>query len=129
MRVAPCLMFKGKAEEAMTLYASLLPDSGIEAIERYGAEGPGSEGSVMQARMRIAGQMVMCMDSAVTHAFDFTPSFSLFADCDDEASFERLTSTLAEGGGFLMAPDAYGFSRRFAWLTDRYGVSWQINLP
>lgn len=129
MLATPFLMFQGNAEEAMRLYISLFPDSEIETIQRYGPEGPGAEGSVMEARFRVAGLTVRCIDSPVKHQFDFTPSFSFFIDCDAEEEIERLVTELADGGAMLMPLDNYGFSRKFAWLNDRYGVSWQINLP
>lgn len=98
-------------------------------VRRYGAEGPGPEGSILVARFRVAGLEVMCSDSHVQHAFGFTPSISLFVDCEDEAQLDALATGLSEGGSVLMPLDDYGFSRRFAWVADRYGVSWQLNLP
>ena len=125
----PFLMFQGEqAEEAMTLYAALFEDGAIEAIERYGPEGPGGEGSVRLARFRVAGQSVKCIDSPVRHEFDFTPSFSFFVECGSEAELDRLLAGLGEDGKMLMPPGDYGFSRKFAWLNDRFGVSWQLNL-
>ena len=127
--IRPFLMFQdGRAETAMTLYVSLFPDSEILDIDRYGAAGPGPEGSVIRARFRIGGQEIFCSDSFVKHAFDFTPSTSLFVDCASEAEIARLASALGEGGAELMPLGDYGFSRRFAWVNDRFGVSWQLNL-
>lgn len=54
---------------------------------------------------------------------------SLFVDCTNEAELDRAYARLAEGGLELMPRAYYGFSRRFGWLVDRYGVSWQLNLP
>lgn len=124
----PFLMFQGQAEAAMNLYVALFDDGAIEAIERYGPEGPGAEGSVRLARFRVAGQSVRCIDSPVRHEFDFTPSFSFFVECGSEAELDRLLAGLGERGKLLMPPDDYGFSRKFAWLNDRFGVSWQLNL-
>ncbi len=130
MRATPFLMFQGgRAEEAMQFYVSLFEDGEIERIERFGPEGPGPEGSVMQAWFRVAGLSVRCFDSPVRHGFDFTPSSSFFIDCDSDEELERLVAALGEGGAMLMPPDDYGFSRRYAWLNDRFGVSWQLNLP
>ena len=58
-----------------------------------------------------------------------TPSFSIFVDVDDEADLERLFAALGDGGSVMMPRGDYGFSRQFAWVSDRYGVSWQLNLP
>lgn len=126
--VQPFLMFEGRAEEALNFYVSLIPNSAFTSITRYGPEGPGPEGSVMVANAVIGGMRVMVSDSHVKHAFGFTPSLSLFVTCRDEAEIERLSTALAEGGGVLMPPGNYGFSRRFAWVNDRFGVSWQLNL-
>ena len=126
--VRPFLMFEGRAEEAMNLYVSLIPGSEITSIARYGPGQPGPEGSVMVATFTVAGQAVMCSDSFVKHGFTFTPASSLFVECESEEEIRRLASALAEGGAELMPPGDYGFSRQFAWVNDRFGVSWQLNL-
>ncbi|TCC31574.1 VOC family protein [Kribbella sindirgiensis] len=123
------LMFEGGAEQAMTFYLSLFEDAEVVSMVKYGAEGPGPEGSVMVAVFRLAGQQFMCSDSYQRHGFTFTPSMSLFVDCADEAELDRLYGALVEGGGALMPLGDYGFSKKFGWVNDRYGVSWQLNLP
>jgi predicted 3-demethylubiquinone-9 3-methyltransferase (glyoxalase superfamily) len=120
-------MFQGKAEEAMKFYVALFGGEIIDLV-RYGPGEPGVEGSVKKARFSIAGQTVMCVDSAVKHAFTFTPAFSLFVDCPSEEEIRRLASALGQDGTAFMPLGSYGFSRQFAWLSDRYGVSWQLNL-
>jgi predicted 3-demethylubiquinone-9 3-methyltransferase (glyoxalase superfamily) len=127
-KIRPFLMFEGKAEAAMNAYVGLIPDSEIIEISRYGSEGPGPEGSVVRALFRIADQEVYCIDSHVHHAFAFTPSFSFFVECGSEAELEGYFTALLDGGQALMPPNNYGFSRRFGWLNDRFGVSWQFNL-
>jgi predicted 3-demethylubiquinone-9 3-methyltransferase (glyoxalase superfamily) len=121
-------MFQGAAEEAMTFYMSLFDDAEIRAIVRYGAEGPGVEGSVQHATFTLAGQEYMAIDSNVQHAFDFTPSVSLYVQCESEVEIERLYAVLSENGEPLMPLGSYGFSKRFGWINDRFGVSWQLNL-
>jgi predicted 3-demethylubiquinone-9 3-methyltransferase (glyoxalase superfamily) len=127
--ISPFLMFEGDAEAAMTLYASVFGDATILEIERYGAAGPGREGSVKLARFRLCGREILCSDSPVKHAFTFTPSISMFVDCENEAEQERCFAELSDGGKIFMPLDNYGFSRRFGWVGDRFGVSWQLNLP
>jgi predicted 3-demethylubiquinone-9 3-methyltransferase (glyoxalase superfamily) len=127
-KITTFLMFEGKAEEAMTFYISLFPDAEVVAISRYGAEGPGADGSVRHATFRLAGQELMCIDSPETHAFGFTPAISLYVDCADEGELDRLYAALKEKGRELMPLGDYGFSTKFAWVNDRFGVSWQLNL-
>ncbi|TPK77121.1 VOC family protein [Mesorhizobium sp. B2-4-15] len=128
-KVTPFLMFEGKAEEAMTLYCETIPDSRILDVTRYGTGEDGPEGKLKLALVSISGLEVTIYNSPVHHAFTFTPSVSFHVDWSSEAELERIVETLAKEGGFLMPPDNYGFSRRFAWLNDRFGVSWQINVP
>lgn len=124
--VHPFLMFEGKAEEAMRFYTSLFPESRVEDVVRYGPEGPAPEGSVMKARFSLGGQTVLCTDSFVSHGFTFTPSFSFFVECGSEEEVDRLYAALSDGGAVLMPLGDYGFSRKFGWVNDRYGVSWQL---
>ncbi len=123
------LMFEGAALEAMTLYVSLFGDSEIQSIERYKAGEMGAEGTVKLARFSLAGRDFLCIDSPIKHAFTFTPAISLFVECESEAELDAVFSRLSEGGAVLMPVGDYGFSARFGWLVDRFGVSWQLNLP
>jgi predicted 3-demethylubiquinone-9 3-methyltransferase (glyoxalase superfamily) len=128
-QIAPFLMFQGGiAEQAITFYTSLFDDGRVEEISRYGPGGPGPEGTVMRARFSLAGQEFLCSDSFVTHGFSFTPSFSVWIETESEEELQRLFAAFADGGTQLMALDDYGFSRRFGWVNDRFGVSWQLNL-
>ena len=128
-KVTPFLMFQeGKAEEAMNFYTSLIEESAITNIVRYGANESGDEGTVMQATFTLKGQEFMCIDSNIKHQFSFTPSFSLFVTCNTEEELDNLYQKLIEGGQALMPIGDYGFSKKFGWLNDRYGVSWQLNL-
>ncbi len=129
----PFLMFcgphGGQAEEAITFYVSLLKNSQTIAIDRYGANEQEPEGTVRLARFTLAGREYMAIDSAAAHNFTFTPAFSIFVRCESESELGQLYEALSVGGAVLMPLDNYGFSRKFGWLNDRYGVSWQLNLP
>jgi predicted 3-demethylubiquinone-9 3-methyltransferase (glyoxalase superfamily) len=128
-KITPFLMFEGQAEAALDFYVALMPGAAVKRLERYGRGEPGAEGQVRQAFFSLGGQDFICIDSPVHHAFSFTPSISLFVDCADEAEIERLYAAFSDGGEVRMPLDNYGFSLRFAWVDDRYGVSWQLNLP
>ncbi|PMR76469.1 VOC family protein [Billgrantia endophytica] len=122
------LMFNGVAEQAMRYYTSLFDDAEVTRIERYGPDEAGAEGSIRSAEFSLAGHRYLCIDSPVRHDFTFTPSMSLFVECEGNDEFEHLYMQLTTDGEVLMPPDDYGFSARFAWLNDRFGVSWQLNL-
>lgn len=124
-QIRPFLMFQGAlAAQAIELYRSAFPDAKVLSSTPQPEESKG----IMLAELDLAGQRVLVSDSAVDHAFDFTPSSSLFVDVDTRDELERLVGILGEGGATLMPLDDYGFSTAFAWVNDRFGVSWQLNL-
>jgi predicted 3-demethylubiquinone-9 3-methyltransferase (glyoxalase superfamily) len=122
------LMFEGAAEEAMNFYVSLFNDSGVTRIERYGPGEQGTDGTIKRAEFTLCGRAFTCIDSPVRHDFTFTPSMSLFVECENQSELDDAFRQLATGGEILMPLDDYGFSARFGWLNDRFGVSWQLNL-
>ena len=131
--VTPFLLFvgeqAGKAEEAINFYTSLFENSEVTSIERHGADGNEIEGSVLQARFTLNGVEHIAMDSALDHQFTFTPSISLFVECESTEELDNAYEKFMDRGGTALMPaDNYGFSDRFAWVQDGYGVSWQLNL-
>jgi len=126
--VKPFIMYVDTAEQAVNQYLALFPEAKLDDVVRYGPGEPGPEGKLYRAVLRIAGQELMIFDSYVKHEFTFTPSVSLFVECEDRDEFERLYAGLSEGGKMLMEAGGHGFSTRFAWVNDRFGLSWQINL-
>ncbi len=126
---APFLMFEGRAEEAMSFYLDALPGGRVHSLVRWDEGSAGKAGTVMHAIFEVAGLTLMCSDSPVSHAFTFTPSLSIFVTCGSEDEFRRMAGALGSDGAVLMPIDNYGFSRLFTWVNDRFGVSWQLNLP
>jgi predicted 3-demethylubiquinone-9 3-methyltransferase (glyoxalase superfamily) len=126
--VVPFLMFDGVAENAMRFYISLFSDSGIKHIEQYGPDEQGKEGAIKRADFTVSGCDMICIDSPVKHDFTFTPSMSIFVDCEDEGELIKAFNQLSSEGEVLMPLDNYGFSTKFGWVNDRFGVSWQLNL-
>lgn len=127
VKATPFLMFQGQAQGALALYRETFPDFEQIVLQEH-PPGP-LAGQVAMARIRIGGQEIMLNDSPPIHAFTFTPSSSIFVDCDDEAQLRELAVKLSDGGGVMMEVDNYGFSTLFTWVADKFGVSWQLNLP
>lgn len=116
------LMFQdGRAREAAEFYVTLLPDSRIDSIDEI-------EGVGANVGFTLAGSRYLAVDSPPVHDFDFTPSMSIFVTCDDAGQLDALFARLADDGDTLMPVGDYGFSERFGWCRDRFGVSWQLTV-
>jgi predicted 3-demethylubiquinone-9 3-methyltransferase (glyoxalase superfamily) len=117
--IVPCLMFagpqQGKAETAIRHYTDLFPGGRIDAVERYRA-GEGPPGLVKHGRFFLAGQELVAMDSHVEHEHRFTEGLSLQVMCEDQAEIDRFWSGLGRGGSLGQC----------GWLTDAFGLSWQV---
>lgn len=98
---------------------------------RDGAEQTDAEPPVLvaTAQLKIGNQVLMIQDSLVRHAFSFTPSTSIAVVVDSASEFDHIVGKLAEGGQYLMEPGSYDFAQNYAWVTDRFGFSWQVNHP
>lgn len=122
------LMFQGEAGAALELYQRAVPGFTLLDCKKY-TQPEEMAGKVEMAFVKIGALECRVHDSEIKHAFSFTPALSFFLDLDSEEELRTAADALAEGGLALMPLDNYGFSRRFAWIQDRFGVSWQLNLP
>ena len=118
----------GKAEEAIHFYVSLFQNSRIITIARYGACAQGTEGAISHAVFTLNGQEYMAMESNLQHHFTFTPAVSIFVNCESEEEIDTLYQKVSDGGSILMELNTYPFSAKYAWVTDKYGLSLQLNL-
>ena len=126
----PFLMFQGgTAQAALELYFATFPDSRMVRVARYAEGEAGPAGTIKVAVFTLCGREFMCSDSPIKHGFTFTPASSTFVDFDSRAELTRVFGILSQGGQVLMPLGNYGFSEQFAWVNDRFGVSWQLNLP
>jgi predicted 3-demethylubiquinone-9 3-methyltransferase (glyoxalase superfamily) len=112
--ITPFLWFDDGAEEAMNFYTSIFKDSKVGSITRYGDAGPGPKGTVMSATFQLNGQDFMALNGG-PH-FQFTPAISFFVSCETQEEVDELWEKLSEGGA----------TQRCGWLTDKFGLSWQI---
>jgi predicted 3-demethylubiquinone-9 3-methyltransferase (glyoxalase superfamily) len=113
-KITPFLWFDSNAEEAMNFYLSIFKNSKILTVARYGDAGPGPKGTVMVATFQLEGQEFQALNGG-PH-YKFTPAISLFVNCETQQEVDELWKKLSEGG----REDQCG------WLTDRFGLSWQI---
>ncbi len=113
-KITPFLWFNDNAEQAIELYLSVFKDSKIVNVHRYGDAGPGPKGSVMSATFQLEGQSFMALNGGPHYSF--SPAISLFVSCETQAEVDELWKKLSEGGT----------TNRCGWLTDRFGVTWQI---
>ncbi|MGR8981113.1 MAG: VOC family protein [Gammaproteobacteria bacterium] len=113
-KITPFLWFDDKAEEAMNFYVSIFKHAKVKRIVRYGEAGTGPEGSVMTASFLLEGQEFVALNGGPT--FTFSPAISFVVNCETQDEVDEYWEKLTEGG----TPQQCG------WLTDKYGISWQI---
>ena len=114
-KIVTNLWFDGRVEEALELYTSLLPDSRVKDVLRYGEGGMGAPGDIMTATFELAGQEFTIINGGPM--YQLSPVMSLLVHCVDQDEVDRLWEGLIAGGGA---------ESRCGWLVDRFGVSWQI---
>jgi predicted 3-demethylubiquinone-9 3-methyltransferase (glyoxalase superfamily) len=113
-KLSTCLWFNNQAEEAAGFYVSLFPNSRIIDTKYYPEGGPRPAGTVMTVQFLLDGSDYVALNGGP--AFQFTPAMSIVANCDTQQEVDHLWNHLSEGG----RKDQCG------WLTDKYGVSWQV---
>jgi predicted 3-demethylubiquinone-9 3-methyltransferase (glyoxalase superfamily) len=113
-KITPFLWFDGKAEEAANFYVSIFKNSKIENVVRYGEAGPGPKGTVMVVGFQLEGQKFTALNGGPVYTF--SPAISFYVNCETQAEVDELWDKLSAGGKEIQC----------GWLTDRYGVSWQI---
>lgn len=113
-KITTCLWFDGKAEQAMNHYTSIFKNSKIGSVSRYGDAGPGEKGAVLTANFELEGREFMALNGGPMYTF--TPAISLVIHCETQQEVDHYWDHLVAGG----APSQCG------WLTDKFGVSWQV---
>jgi predicted 3-demethylubiquinone-9 3-methyltransferase (glyoxalase superfamily) len=113
----------GKAEEAINFYVSLFKNSKIIEIKHYVKDELEPEGTIKLARFSLNGQEFMATESSNKgHEFTFTPAISIFTECESEEEIDMLYKRFMAGGEAKMPIGNYGFSKKFGWVADKYGV-------
>jgi predicted 3-demethylubiquinone-9 3-methyltransferase (glyoxalase superfamily) len=113
-KITTFLWYDHQAEEAANFYVSIFKNSKVLSVSRYGEAGPGPKGSAMTATFQLEGQEFIALNGG-PH-FKFTPAISLFVSCQTQPEVDELWEKLSAGGS----------TQQCGWLTDKYGLSWQI---
>jgi predicted 3-demethylubiquinone-9 3-methyltransferase (glyoxalase superfamily) len=113
-KITPFLWFDDKAEEAMNFYVSIFNNSKVVSVTRYGDAGPGPKGTVMTAAFQLEGQEFVALNGGPQ--FKFTEAISFVVNCETQEEVDKFWKKLSEGGE----------KSRCGWLTDKYGLSWQV---
>lgn len=128
-KISTFLTFQeNNAEQAMNFYVGLFDNSKITDVKRYGKDGPAKEGTIMKATFELNGKEFICSDSYIKHEWTFTPGVSNWVECETEKELINLFVKLSENGKVMMPLDNYGFSQKFGFVEDKFGISWQLNL-
>lgn len=112
--ISPCLWFDTQGEEAANFYVSIVPNSKILNVQRYGDAGPGEPGSVMVVEFELNGQRYSALNGGPLYTFNEAVSLQLWCENQDEVDY--YWSRLTEGGE----------EGPCGWLKDRFGLSWQV---
>jgi len=112
--ITPCLWFDTQGEEAARFYTSVFPNSRILEVVRYGAAGPGPEGTVMTVSFELDGRRFVAFNGGPE--FTFSEAISFQVGCRTQEEVDAFWGRLSEGGE----------EGPCGWLKDRYGLSWQI---
>ncbi|MGB6429369.1 MAG: VOC family protein [Candidatus Acidiferrales bacterium] len=113
-KITPFLWFDGNAEEAVALYVSIFKNSKVKAVTRYGETGPGPKGAVMTVAFELDGQDFIALNGG-PH-FTFSPAISFVVSCETQDELDYFWNKLSAGGKEVQC----------GWLTDKYGLSWQV---
>jgi predicted 3-demethylubiquinone-9 3-methyltransferase (glyoxalase superfamily) len=114
--ITPCLWFDGNAEEAARFYASIIPDSHVDAVHRAPGDfyPSGKAGDVLTVEFTLMGRPFVGLNGGPMFKFTEAVSFQLPAETQEE--IDRLANALSA------VPDA----EQCGWVKDRFGLSWQI---
>jgi predicted 3-demethylubiquinone-9 3-methyltransferase (glyoxalase superfamily) len=109
-----CLWFDTQAEEAANFYTGIFKDSRLGQVHRHTEAGPGPAGTVLLVEFELNGQKFSGLNGGPQYTFN--EAVSIVVPCADQAEVDYYWSHLSEGGREIAC----------GWLTDKYGLCWQI---
>ena len=129
-KITPFLWFDNNAEDAVALYTSLFDNSNIINITRYNEESAKASGQKPGTVMTIAFNLEGLSFTALNGGphFKLNPSISFFVYCESENKIDLLYKKLSHGGFIMMPLDNYDWTPKYAWVQDKFGLSWQLDV-
>jgi predicted 3-demethylubiquinone-9 3-methyltransferase (glyoxalase superfamily) len=112
--ITTCLWFDTEGEEAAEFYCSVIPNSRVLDVSRYGDAGPRPAGTAMTVSFELDGSPYVALNGGPD--YPFTEAVSLQVSCADQAEVDHYWDTLSAGGE----------EGPCGWLKDRFGLSWQV---
>jgi len=129
-KITPYLWFDNNAEEAINFYTSLFDNSSILNVTRYNDQSAAASGQIPGTAMTVAfkleGQNFTALNGG-PH-FKLNQSTSFFVYCGSDEKIEKIYNKLSDGGSIIFPLDKYHWSPRYAWVVDKFGLSWQLDV-
>lgn len=129
-KITPFITFCGQAQQAVEFYVHTFPNSKIISLDTFQEGDRGVVGDVLTAVFELNGQQFMAMDMEKEYYPTTSWAISFFYHCETENEFDQLFASLSTNGTVLMGPDSVETSssslQKCAWVTDAYGVTWQL---
>ena len=129
-KITPFLWYDRQAEDAAKFYISVFKNSKIGSVTKYNeasANASGKQsGSVMTASFEIDGYSFTAINGGPV--FKINPSISFFYYSKEEKEIDNLWKKLSDGGKSLMGLNKYDWSKKYGWVEDKFGLSWQLML-
>lgn len=126
--IIPFLTFPGTAETAVNFYVAIFPNSKINEITRIENPEHGEVGKVLNLDFELDGLQFYALDMEKKYLPDFTWAISLYKECSVEEEFNTIFKLLSDKGQVLMGPEPIMDLKLATWVTDRFGVTWQLVL-
>ena len=123
--IRPFITVENRAQEALDFYRSVFPTFSLVSLQHHATP---HDNLVQLAVFSLQGHELMISDSFVSHEWSITPGVSLFMSLTSKDELQSLANALAVDGTTHMPAGSYGFSTFFAWVEDRFGVNWQLNV-
>src|SRR3989338_3344736 len=122
--ITPHLWFDKEAKEAVEFYTTLFPQSEVVSVKTI-TDTPSGDCDIVAFKL----WDYSLMSISAGPLFKFTPAVSISVQCENEEQIDKIYHALREGGDDLMPLDVYPWSKKYAWVKDKYGLTWQLNLP